>query len=138
MSERRYTNFKSSSEFIKWFKVQVTQRYGPLSARKSDQKKGTTLLQNILFILPYKYDVNIIGPKVGEKPWFRRSLIGLWSDISLATHLCSIQMSSPCVGKLLPISESESETVLLPSRFTHTRNLLWCGDLFSEKLNKKQ
>ena len=48
LSERGYTNSKFSSEFIKWFTVQVTQRCGPLSARQSDQKKATTLLQNEL------------------------------------------------------------------------------------------
>ena len=48
LSERGSTNSKSSSEFIKWFKIQITQRCGPLSARQSDQKKGATLLQNKL------------------------------------------------------------------------------------------
>ena len=33
-------------------------------------------------------------------------------------------------------SELESETVLLPSRCTHTRNLLWCAGASINKNNK--
>ena len=92
LSERGITNSKSSSEFIEWFKVQVTQRCGPLSAR---QTKGTTLLQNKLLYCHINMMLILLVQKLGRSLGLDLAL----PDWSLVRH-----QPHPCVGKLLPIS----------------------------------